>query len=419
MPSMKAITDKWPIYSGRIRVQVLGKGEPLPSDLQPVVDATEPDSCIEGRVLVDLCKQMSGKRGSGCNAPAEIYKWPTSADGSCKSRRVFPTPVTPPLRPPKLARTGRKQYSWQNSSKREGCMHLRILKPLEFRKEKKELTFKSQESKNCREAESTFPGPPDEDGRKDDGMVTSSNSDVTTLRNVEVNRLIARKRFVPRKRSLPYSVESFKESLKACSKIVTFIALYLAIVTNVLGGLINIKRYERKSTIGTSASLPRSESSRDYSCHYSFSIFRKFLVNILGFNKELWPYVIMYPIWKENKQFKNGKEILQKSRNTLTFRLVIAISWLRNLQLGNVCKETFILGSGNIAETFLAGKGLGTYLCLFTDFWASCLYYLSIYTGNLELNDKFKRIYDHIYIYEIYRFTGRNSCSLLDHAIHV
>ena len=55
---------------------------------------------------------------------------------------------------------------------------------------------------------------------------------------------------------------------------------------------------------------------------------------------------------------------------------------------------------------FLAGKGLGTYLCLLTDFWASCLYYLSIYTGNLELNDKFKRIYDHIYlyIYEIYHF---------------
>ena len=39
------------------------------------------------------------------------------------------------------------------------------------------------------------------------------------------------------------------------------------------------------------------------------------------------------------------------------------------------------------------------------DFWASCLYYLSIYTVNLELNDDFKMIYDHIYlyIYDIYR----------------
>ena len=394
VPSMKAITDKWPIYSGRIRVQVLGKGEPLPSDLQAVVDATGPDSCIEGRVLVDLCKQRSGKSGSGCNAPVEIYKWPASADGSCKSSEGFPTPVTPPLRPPKPARMGRKQYSWRNSSKREVCMHLHILKPLEFRKEKKELTFKRQESTNCREAESTFPGPPDDNGMKDDGMVMSSNSDVTTLWNADVNRLIARKRFVPRKRLLPYSVESFKESLKACSKIITFIALYLAIVTNVLGGLINFKRYERKSTVGTSASLPRSKNSMDDNCHYSLSVLRKFLANILGSNKELWPYVIMYPMWKENKQFKRGKGELQKLRNTLIFRLVTAFSWLNNLRFGNVTRETFRLRSGNVRKTFLAGKCLRAYLCLSADSWASCLYYLSIYTVNLELNNKFKRFGD-------------------------
>ena len=32
---------------------------------------------IEGGVLVDLCKQRSGERGSGCNAPEEIFKSPT------------------------------------------------------------------------------------------------------------------------------------------------------------------------------------------------------------------------------------------------------------------------------------------------------------------------------------------------------
>ena len=256
VPSMKAIMDKWPIHSGRIRVQVLGKGEPLPSDLQAVVDATGPDSCIEGRVLVDLCEQRSGKRGSGCDAPAEIYKLPPSADGSCKSSEGFPTLVTSPLLPPKPPRTERKQYSWRNSSKREVCMYLRILKPLEFRKEKKELTFKSQESTNCQKEEFRHPGSVTNVGMKYDDIVASSNSDVTILRNVEVNRLIAKKRFVPRKRSLTYSVGSFKRSLRACSRIVTFIALFLAIVTNVLGGLINIKRYEKKSTVGTSASLP-------------------------------------------------------------------------------------------------------------------------------------------------------------------
>ena len=285
-------------------------------------------------------------------------------------------------------------------------MYIRILKPLEIRKKKEELTFKSQESTNCQKAESRHPGSATYDGMKCDVTVASSNSDVTTLRNAEVNGLIARKRFVPRKRSLTYSVGNFKRSLKACSRIVTFIALFLAIVTNVLGGLINIKQYERKSTVGTSASLPRSESERNYSCYYSLSILRKFLANILSSDKELWPCVIIDTNWKDNKQLKRSKGILQKSRNMMIFRLVTALSWLRNLRFGNVTKETFCLRSGNVAKkTFLAGKCLSAYLCLFADFWASHLCGLDTYTGNLELNDNFKMIYDHIYlyIYDVYR----------------
>ena len=241
-------------------------------------------------------------------------------------------------------------------------MCIRILKPLEIRKEKEELTFKKQESTNCQKVESRHPGSATDDGIKRDDIVASSNSDVTirdTLWNAEVNRLIARKRFVLRKRSLTYSVGSFKRSLRACSRIVTFIALFLAIVTNVLGGLINIKRCERKSTVGTSASLPRCESSRNYSCYYSLSILRKFLANILGSDKELWPCVIIDTNWKDNKRPKRRKEILQKSRNTMIFRLVTALSWLRNLRFGNVIRETFCLRSGNVAKkTFLAGKCL-------------------------------------------------------------
>ena len=115
----------------------------------------------------------------------------------------------------------------------------------------------------------------------------------------------------------------------------------------------------------------------------------------------------MDTIWEDNKRLKRRKGILQKSRNTMIFMLVTALSWLRNLRFGNVIKETFCLRSGNVAKkTFLAGKCLSAYLCLFADFWASCLYYLNIYMVNLELNDKFKMFYDYIYlnIYDIYRF---------------
>ena len=58
VPSVKAIREKWPIFAGKIRIQVLGNG-PLPKDLQSIVDAAGPDLWIEGEDLVDLCKQRS------------------------------------------------------------------------------------------------------------------------------------------------------------------------------------------------------------------------------------------------------------------------------------------------------------------------------------------------------------------------
>ena len=44
-----------------------------------------------------------------------------------------------------------------------------------------------------------------------------------------------------------------KSSLRVCSRTFTFIALILAIVISVVGGLFNIRLPERKSTIGTSS----------------------------------------------------------------------------------------------------------------------------------------------------------------------
>ena len=278
-------------------------------------------------------------------------------------------------------------------------MLIRICNPLKLRnkREKKELTVKIQESTNCK-AESTFSGRPD-----DDDIITSLNSDVNvweTVWHADENRLVAGKHFIPRKRSLSYSVGSFGKLLKAYGGLVSFIALYLAIIANVLGGLTNIIRYGKKSTVGNSGSLSHSESSRNDSSPYSFSIFRKCLNNILRFNKELWSYGIIYLIWRENKSFRKRKEELWK----LGIRLVIAMTWLRNLQLGNVYRETFGIRSGNVAM-FLAGKCFRAYLRLFADFCASCRVDSYIYTVNLEFENKFKRIYNYIYlyIYDLYR----------------
>ena len=87
------------------------------------------------------------------------------------------------------------------------------------------------------------------------------------------------------KGSLSYPVGIFGKLLKAYGGLVSFIALYLAIIVNVLGGLTNIIRYGKKSTVVNSGSLSHSENLRNVSSHYSFSIFRKCLNIILRFDK--------------------------------------------------------------------------------------------------------------------------------------
>ena len=101
--------------------QILGKD--LAKSDKSFVEATSPVNCIEGGVLVDLCMQRSGKRGSGCNAPAEADRFPISADGSFKASEGLPSPDTSPLRLLKPPRTKIRQYSWRNASK-TGSMYV-------------------------------------------------------------------------------------------------------------------------------------------------------------------------------------------------------------------------------------------------------------------------------------------------------
>ena len=80
-------------------------------------------------------------------------------------------------------------------------------------------------------------------------------------------------------------------------------------------------------------------------------------------------------------------------------RPILAKNGLHNLRLGNISQETFGLPSGNVMETFMAGKRSGTYLCLFSDLCASCHARLRSLLVNLEFGKRFKVIYEYIYLY--------------------
>ena len=108
-------------------------GRKLAKNDRSFVEETSPVKCIEGGVLVNLCMQRSGKRGSGCDVPNKGEKLPRSADGSLGASKGFPTPLTSSLMPPKPPRTKVREYAWRRN---EICMLIRLLKPSEIKKEK-------------------------------------------------------------------------------------------------------------------------------------------------------------------------------------------------------------------------------------------------------------------------------------------
>ena len=211
-------------------------GQILDKSGNPFVEATGPDKRIEGSVLVDICMQRSGRRGSGCDAPK-------TSDGFPKESEGFPTRVVSPPRTPTPPAAQVRQYSWRKYVKKEVCLYIRTLIPLKTTKEEGKSKFKCPGSTNC-------------DAIVSDVIVTEPDSDVI-IRDVEVNKPVARKRYA-QKHSLVSKKGFLESSLSVCSQTFNKVALMLAIVISILGGVFNVKLPERISTIGTSSSLSRA-----------------------------------------------------------------------------------------------------------------------------------------------------------------
>ena len=218
-----------------------------------------------------------------------------------------------------------------------------------------------------------------------------------------VNKGIARTRYA-QKHSFVSKIGCIKSSLSVYCQTVTRITLLLAIIINVLGGLNNIRLYERKSTDGNSSNLFLSGllSATSYSELLFLYILRELSAPNLGINEGFCPCIMIETIWNNNKQLIRRIEILH---NTLIREEGGSVY---PGYRGYVTYDLSTFAKG----TILAGKCLSTYLCLFADFWASSVYYLDIYTVNLELDDNFKALYDfiYLYIYNVYRSWA--SCNL-------
>ena len=144
---------------------------------------------------------------------------------------------------------------------------------------------------------------------KTNDVVASSNSDVTrkavcetAVLSVEgINRLVARKRFLPTEHSALSLIDNFRKRWMACKGLVSLIIIRLILILGMLGRLTKIIRCERKSVVGNSMEFGSNEKLRNVGAPFPFNIFRKWLNTVLGFQRKLWHCGMIYLLWKRNK----------------------------------------------------------------------------------------------------------------------
>ena len=127
-----------------------------------------------------------------------------------------------------------KQYSWRNYAKKEVCLYIRTLKPLKTKKEEGKLKFNCPGATSCQH-----------------------HSDVI-VSDVIVNKPVARKQCAQKKHSLVSKKGFLKSTLSMYSQTFTKVALMLAVVISILGGVLTVKLPGRISTIGTSSLVCQS-----------------------------------------------------------------------------------------------------------------------------------------------------------------
>ena len=211
-----------------------------------------------------------------CDGPKSADRFPKSSDGFSKSSEGFSIPVASPPRPPTPPTAQIRQYYWRKYVNKEVCLYIRTLKPLKTRMEKEELKFKRPGSTNCRNHSDVMVS----------GVIaTELDSDVIMG---DVNKPVVRKRYA-QKHSFVSKKGFLISSLRVCSRTFTKVALMLAIVISILGGLFNIILPERKSTIGTSSSLSPSKPRVVLRCqgYSALSMLRGSAAAIIGISEGL------------------------------------------------------------------------------------------------------------------------------------
>ena len=268
----------------------------------------------------------------------------------------------------------------------------------------------SKARKTKREAKFKYPGSTNCDVMESDAITTEAKSDVTVR---DVNKPITRKRYA-QKHSFVAKKGFIKSSLRVCSRTFTKVALMLAIVISILGGLFNIKLPERKSTVGTSSSLSPSEPLvvLSFCDDSSLSRLRESAAAIIGISKGLCSCIHKVIFLNKSKQLIRCKKVLQNTiiceetictNRSLSGRLKLAATYL--------CPDYATCALATFTRNVLAGKHFDTYIFPSADFCTSRVDYLDAYTINLDSADDFTIFLGLIYLYVYNVYCSWSSCN--------
>ena len=229
------------------------------------------------------------------------------------------------------------------------------LKSSKNRKGKEEVKFKP-------------PGSTNDDDIKCD-VIEYDNDAI--IRDTDVNKLIARKCYAPKKHSFVHIKEFLKSTLSMCSRTFTFIALILAIEISVVGGLFNIRQPEQKSTIGTSSEPLRFRASP------VLSILRESAAVISRIRKGICSCMHKRMSLHNNKQLIRHMKVLQNTiicEETFCTQNLVSSSELAKPLITTRSLGYSILSYVTLTQNVLAGKRFDTYIFPSKDFCALRVY---------------------------------------------
>ena len=152
-----------------------------------------------------------------------------------------------------------------------------------------------------------------------DIIVTELDSDVISRDIVDVNKPVARKRYAPKKHSLVHTKGFLKNSLSVCSQTFTKVALMLAVVISIFGGVLTVKLPERISTIGTSSRNSHSKPRITLRCHgYAILLEPTFARNVLA-GKRLVTYIFPFAdFWASRVYYSDTYTVNLESDDNFT-----------------------------------------------------------------------------------------------------